>query len=59
VESRVAAAAKADASDDLIAGASDWLYLTLRRLGRPKNAATALEYVIAFLRVRPVASGRR
>ena len=28
------AAAKANASDDLTAGASDWLYMTLRRLGR-------------------------
>ena len=46
------AAAKANASDDLVAGASDWLYMTLRRLGRTAEAAKVLEPIVPGMKVK-------
>jgi tetratricopeptide (TPR) repeat protein len=46
------AAAKANASDDLTAGASDWLYMTLRRIGRAEDAAKVLEPIVPGMKVK-------
>jgi tetratricopeptide (TPR) repeat protein len=46
------AVAKAKASDDLLAGASDWLYMTLRRLGQPAEAAKVLEPIVPGMKVK-------
>ncbi len=46
------AAAKANASDDLTAGASDWLYMTLRRIGRAEDAARVLEPIVPGMKVK-------
>jgi tetratricopeptide (TPR) repeat protein len=46
------AAAKANVSDDLTAGASDWLYMTLRRLGRAEEAAKVLEPIVPGMKVK-------
>jgi len=39
-------------NDDQIAGASDWLYMTLRRLGRTDEAAKVLEPIVPGMKVR-------
>jgi tetratricopeptide (TPR) repeat protein len=46
------AAARANASDDQIAGASDWLYMTLRRLGRTEEAAKVLDPIVPGMKVK-------
>jgi tetratricopeptide (TPR) repeat protein len=46
------AAATANASDDLTAGASDWLYMTLRRIGRAEDAAKVLEPIVPGMKVK-------
>jgi dipeptidyl aminopeptidase/acylaminoacyl peptidase/tetratricopeptide (TPR) repeat protein len=38
-------------NDDAVAGASDWLYMTLRRLGRGEEAAKVLEPIRADMKV--------
>jgi tetratricopeptide (TPR) repeat protein len=42
----------ATGSDDLTAGASDWLYMTLRRLGRADEAAKVLEPIVPGMKVK-------
>jgi len=42
----------AKGSDDLTAGASDWLYMTLRRLGRGDEAAKVLESIVPGMKVK-------
>ena len=44
--------AAAKGSDDLTAGASDWLYMTLRRLGRTEEAAKVLEPIVPGMKVK-------
>ena len=44
--------ATAKGSDDLTAGASDWLYMTLRRLGRTDEAAKVLEPIVPGMKVK-------
>jgi tetratricopeptide (TPR) repeat protein len=39
-------------NDDVIVGASDWLYMTLRRLGRAEEAATVLEAIVPGMKVK-------
>jgi len=39
-------------NDDEIAGASDWLYMTLRRLGRTEEAAKVLEPIVPGMKVK-------
>ena len=46
------ASAKANASDDQVVGASDWLYMTLRRLGRTSEAAKVLEPIVPGMKVK-------
>ena len=46
------AAGKANASDDLTAGASDWRYMTLRRIGRAEDAAKVLEPIVPGMKVK-------
>jgi tetratricopeptide (TPR) repeat protein len=38
-------------NDDMIVAGSDWLYMTLRRLGRPEEAARVLEPIHADMRI--------
>lgn len=45
-------AAKANVSDDLTVGASDWLYMTLRRLGHTAEAAKVLEPIVPGMKVK-------
>jgi tetratricopeptide (TPR) repeat protein len=42
----------AKGSDDLTAGASDWLYMTLRRLGHTEEAAKVLEPIVPGMKVK-------
>jgi tetratricopeptide (TPR) repeat protein len=44
--------AAAKGSDDETAGASDWLYMTLRRLGRTEEAAKVLEPIVTGMKVK-------
>jgi tetratricopeptide (TPR) repeat protein len=44
--------ATAKGSDDLTAGASDWLYMTLRRLGRSEEAARVLVPIVPGMKVK-------
>ncbi|MBP1637148.1 MAG: hypothetical protein H6Q10_3722, partial [Acidobacteria bacterium] len=44
--------AVAKGNDDQTAGASDWLYMTLRRLGRADEAAKVLEPIVAGMKVK-------
>jgi tetratricopeptide (TPR) repeat protein len=44
--------AAAKGSDDETAGASDWLYMTLRRLGRTEEAAKVLEPIVPGMKVK-------
>lgn len=46
------ASAKANASDDQFVGASDWLYMTLRRLGNASEAAKVLEPIVPGMKVK-------
>jgi len=46
------AVAKANASDEQTVGASDWLYMTLRRLGRAADAAKVLEPIVPGMKVK-------
>ena len=39
-------------NDDQIAGASDWLYMTLRRLGRTAEAAKQLELIVPGMKIK-------
>ena len=39
-------------NDDQIAGASDWLYMTLRRAGRADEAAKVLEGIVPGMKVK-------
>jgi tetratricopeptide (TPR) repeat protein len=39
------------ANDDMVVAGSDWLYMTLRRLGRPEEAARVLEPINAEMRI--------
>jgi tetratricopeptide (TPR) repeat protein len=39
-------------NDDQIVGASDWLYMTLRRLGRTAEAAKVLEPIVVGMKVK-------
>jgi tetratricopeptide (TPR) repeat protein len=45
-------AAVAKGSDDQTAGASDWLYMTLRRLNRSAEAAKVLETIVPNMNVK-------
>jgi tetratricopeptide (TPR) repeat protein len=42
----------AKGNDDQTVGASDWLYMTLRRLGRTDEAAKVLEPIVAGMKVK-------
>jgi tetratricopeptide (TPR) repeat protein len=44
--------AVAKGNDDQTAGASDWLYMTLRRLGRTDEAARVLEPIVPGMKVK-------
>jgi len=44
--------AVAKGSDDQTVGASDWLYMTLRRLGRTEEAAKVLEPIVPGMKVK-------
>ena len=44
--------AVAKGNDDQTVGASDWLYMTLRRLGRADEAAKALEPIVPGMKVK-------
>ena len=44
--------AVAKGNDDQTAGASDWLYMTLRRLGRTEEAAKVLEPIVPGMKVK-------
>ncbi len=44
--------AVARGNDDQTAGASDWLYMTLRRLGRTADAAKVLEPIVAGMKIK-------
>jgi tetratricopeptide (TPR) repeat protein len=44
--------AAAKGSDEETAGASDWLYMTLRRLGRTEEAAKVLEPIVPGMKVK-------
>jgi tetratricopeptide (TPR) repeat protein len=44
--------AAAKGSDDLTAGASDWLYMTLRRLGRVEEAAKVLVPIVPGMKIK-------
>ena len=44
--------AAAKGSDDETAGASDWLYMTLRRLGRTDEAAKVLDPIVPGMKVK-------
>jgi tetratricopeptide (TPR) repeat protein len=44
--------AAAKGSDDETAGASDWLYMTLRRLGRTDEAAKVLEPIVPGMKIK-------
>ncbi len=44
--------AAAKGSDDLTAGASDWLYMTLRRLDRKDEAAKVLEPIVPGMKIK-------
>lgn len=48
----LAVATGKDGNDDQIAGASDWLYMTLRRLGRTDEAAKVLEPIVPGMKVK-------
>jgi tetratricopeptide (TPR) repeat protein len=39
-------------NDDVIVGASDWLYMTLRRLGRTEEAAKVLDAIVPGMKVK-------
>jgi tetratricopeptide (TPR) repeat protein len=39
-------------NDDQVAGASDWLYMTLRRLGRSDEAAKVLEPILPGMKIK-------
>jgi hypothetical protein len=39
-------------NDDVTAGASDWLYMTLRRLDRRDEAAKVLEAIVAGMKIK-------
>jgi hypothetical protein len=42
----------AKGNDDQTAGASDWLYMTLRRLGRAEEAAAVLTPIVPGMKVK-------
>jgi len=44
--------AVAKGNDDQTAGASDWLYMTLRRLGRADEAAKVLEPIVPGMKIK-------
>ena len=44
--------AVAKGNDDQVVGASDWLYMTLRRLGRTAEAAKVLEPIVPGMKVK-------
>ncbi|HEY3384627.1 MAG TPA: prolyl oligopeptidase family serine peptidase [Vicinamibacterales bacterium] len=44
--------AVARGNDDQVVGASDWLYMTLRRLGRADQAAKVLEAIVPGMKVK-------
>ena len=44
--------AVAKGNDDQTAGASDWLYMTLRRLGRADEAAKVLDTIVPGMKVK-------
>ena len=44
--------AAAKGSDDETAGASDWLYMTLRRLGRTEEAAAVLVPIVSGMKIK-------
>lgn len=48
----LAVAKGAQGNDNQIVGASDWLYMTLRRLDRPAEAAQILEPIVAGMKVK-------
>jgi tetratricopeptide (TPR) repeat protein len=48
----LAVAKGATGNDDQTAGASDWLYMTLRRLGRTAEAAKVLEPIVPNMKVK-------
>ncbi len=48
----LAVARGASGNDDQTAGASDWLYMTLRRLGRGEEAAKVLEPIVPGMKIR-------
>ncbi|MGE5360042.1 MAG: tetratricopeptide repeat protein [Bacteroidales bacterium] len=48
----LAVAKGATGNDDQTAGASDWLYMTLRRLGQTAEAATVLEPIVPGMKVK-------
>lgn len=48
----LAVAKGAMGNDDQIAGLSDWLYMTLRRLGRTDEAAKVLEGIVPGMKVK-------
>jgi tetratricopeptide (TPR) repeat protein len=48
----LAVAKGAMGNDDQIAGSSDWLYMTLRRLGRTDEAAKVLEAIVPGMKVK-------
>jgi tetratricopeptide (TPR) repeat protein len=39
-------------NDDVVVGASDWLYMTLRRLGRTEEAAKVLDAIVPGMKVK-------
>ncbi len=48
----LAVARGATGNDDQTAGASDWLYMTLRRLGRADEAAKVLEPIVPGMKIK-------
>jgi tetratricopeptide (TPR) repeat protein len=48
----LAVATGATGNDDVTAGASDWLYMTLRRLGRRDEAAKVLEAIVPGMKIK-------
>jgi tetratricopeptide (TPR) repeat protein len=48
----LAVARGATGNDDQTAGASDWLYMTLRRLGRAYEAAKVLEPIVPGMKIK-------